>query len=141
MSKLACTCGHVIYDQAASLPYKAHLFANQDANPLVDEPAGQVAAYAALADDERRRRWLAERFGPQYPTDMPLEAVAVDLMASTADRLTRDVYECEGCGTIWIQRTPLDHRFQPYTPAPGNQRGILRSVRQTPDEADGTAPA
>jgi hypothetical protein len=62
-------------------------------------------------------------------------------MASTAHRLTRDVYECEHCGTLWIQRTPVDQRFQPYTPVPGNPRGILRSVRQTADGADGIMPA
>ncbi|HEX9936833.1 MAG TPA: hypothetical protein VGB15_06910 [Longimicrobium sp.] len=39
---------------------------------------------------------------------------------------------------MWIQRARDGERFQPYTPAPGAERGILRSVRRPVDAADGT---
>ena len=63
MSKLSCTCGRVIADQAGSLPFKAHLLSDGDGE-----------------------------------------------------------------------------RFQPYTPAPGSERGILRSARPPADAAEGTSP-
>ena len=136
MAKLACTCGHVIVDQAGSLPWKAHLYADQDADTLFDDTAGLIAECAAMAPDERRE-WLAAHFGPGYPAGQPLDAVVTDLMASTILPLTRHAYECERCGTVWIQRARDGERFQPYTPAPGGERGIFRSVRHAVDAADG----
>ncbi|HEX9936928.1 MAG TPA: hypothetical protein VGB15_07390 [Longimicrobium sp.] len=94
MSKLACTCGHVIRDQAGSLPWKAHLYADQDTDRLFDDTAALIAECAALAPDERRA-WLAARFGPRYPAAQPLDAVVADLMAGTIFRHTRHVYESE----------------------------------------------
>ncbi len=140
MSKLSCTCGHVIVDQAGSLPFKAHLFADQDVDALFDETAELIAEVAALPPHQRQE-WLAARLASQYPPTQPFEEVVADVMASAVFPLTRHLYECERCGTVWIQRAADDQRFQPYTPVPGNQRGILRSVRHPADAADGTSPA
>jgi hypothetical protein len=68
MSKLARTCGHVIFDQAASLPCKAHLFADQDADPLVDEPAGQIAAYAVMTTTSGGGGWPGASARSTRPT-------------------------------------------------------------------------
>lgn len=138
MSKLACTCGHVIVDQAGLLPFKAHRFADQDSDALFDETAGLIAGVAALPP-RQRQEWLEARLASQCPPTQPFEEVVADVMVSAVFPLTRHLYECERCGTVWIQCAPDDPRFQPYTPAPGNQRGILRSVRQA-DAANGTAP-
>ena len=138
MSKLACTCGHVIVDQAGSLPFKAHLFADADTDEPFDETAELIARCVALPPDERRE-WLTARFGPRYPAAQPLGAVVDDFMASVVFRLDRHAYECERCGTVWIQRAHDEPRFQPYPPAPGNERGIFRSVRRpAPDGAAST---
>ncbi|HEU4557152.1 MAG TPA: hypothetical protein VFS20_04855 [Longimicrobium sp.] len=139
MSKLSFTCGHVIVDQAGLLSFKAHLFADQDIDTLFDETAELIAEVAALPPHQRQE-WLEARLASQYPAAQPFEEVVADVMASAIFPLTRHLYECECCGTVWIQRSRGDQRFQPYTPAPGNQRGILRSARQA-DGANGTAPA
>jgi hypothetical protein len=60
MSKLGCTCGHVIRDQADQLPYKGHLFKDQDKEVVLEGIASDVSLYIKSLLGEEKEEWIEQ---------------------------------------------------------------------------------
>ncbi|MFC6479129.1 hypothetical protein ACFQDN_25055 [Pseudomonas asuensis] len=69
MSKLACTCGHIIRDQADSLPHKASLIKDQQEEDFIQNLAQEINSLLTAAEAGNLEAILDERYGkiPRQP--------------------------------------------------------------------------
>jgi hypothetical protein len=109
-----CDCGHVIRDQTGDLPYKAQLLPDQAWNAVHETIHKALAAFAEAVQEDRRDEWIAQHFLEAYPRDLSHEAVISDYLSGMSTRLRR-MYQCEKCGTIFIEKEPggVFVRFRP----------------------------
>jgi hypothetical protein len=54
-----------------------------------------------------------------------------DFVSSLLREFMDDMYECEECGRLWVQRPGTDNDFAPYMPDGGKVERVLRSPRDT----------
>jgi hypothetical protein len=142
MSKLACGCGHTIYDQTDHLPYKARFSADEDARYL-DDDLDNLVAFVQARERGEEEQFIEHLCGPLG--EVSGAASWYDLrwglfftMDRNRDRVKRDMYECEGCGRLWLQ-VPDSNRFLSYVPE-GEARGILRSYNALAEASRTAAP-
>ena len=105
MSKLQCKCGHVVSDQTDDLSYKGEVIADQDWEGVW----GAIALRYASRSDE-----------------------LVDFITSVRLEFSRDVYECQGCGRLWVQEKPGAREFLSFAPEFERGSGVLRPVDAQP---------
>lgn len=92
--KLPCQCGNVIVDQTDDLPFKAAVTPDK-IEFVIAQTAGQdIAALIEACTDGRRDAFIAERFGPDYPQDLPNKSVVLDLMHAPASGQVLNIYQC-----------------------------------------------
>lgn len=114
--KISCICGNVLRDQTDSIPYKAHLVADQDYEDLL------------MGMEQQLVEILKQGLGtPTTTSQSPsLGRVLWDAMRS----YTRTVYQCNNCGRLCLD-APHDQRelqwFKPEEDAQWNR--ALASVK------------
>jgi hypothetical protein len=126
MSKMLCSCGHVIRDQTDRLPYKAELYPDVHSEALWD---GIVSVAMSLLEALRtgeRLRWMREHFLAGYPADVSDDGMLSDAITGVAARLKRDVYQCERCGRLYIQTSSTMNTFVVFSPESPDARNCLR---------------
>jgi hypothetical protein len=84
---------------------------------------------AVVAGD--RESWIGRHFGDGYPRDLPNGAVFHDFVIGLLREFLDDVYECEACGRLWVQRPGTDNEFAPFLPESDKVERVLRSPRDT----------
>ena len=124
---MRCTCGHLIIDQTDDLPYKGEVFPDRGRERLWDAVASDVEEVVALAGPKERAEWVRKRFGLAHPADLSVAEIVTDCIHARRLGVSRTAFECQECGTLWIQTSPTSQRFQGYSPHEGNARGILDS--------------
>ena len=122
MSKLGCKCGHVIVDQTDSLPYKASLFRDQAENAFWDEMRLEIEPLVAAAESQDTAA-IAQAYGEFGPWVNTAENVEGRIGSIHARRLTA-VYECQGCGRLWLEKT-AGGGFVSFIPEEGGYQAIL----------------
>jgi hypothetical protein len=127
MSKLGCPCGHEISDTTDNLPYKGMVIADQDAEEFFDILAESVNTFAAAVAAGRREEWIQTRLGGTYPAGMRDSDVLHDAVIGFFLGRILDIYECEQCGRVLLQRSPADPRFFTYTPDANRRHEVLKS--------------
>lgn len=140
MSKLGCTCGHVIRDQTDFLSYKGRILKDYDNEAVYDaiERECETLIKAVIAGD--RESWLRRHFLEGYPQNLSNGAIFHDFVAGLLREFLVDVYECEACGRLWVQRTGSNSEFAPYMPDSGRVERVLQSVRDKRHAEPGAAP-
>ncbi len=129
--KFLCDCGHVVRDQAGDLPYKAQLLPDQAWDAV--EPIHQaLAAFAEAVQEGRRDEWIAQHFREVYPRDLSHEAVISDYLSGMSTWLRR-MYQCEKCGTIFIEKE-LGGSFVRFRPVDEDWQEILACKHDPPRE-------
>ena len=126
MSKLGCTCGHIIRDQSDSLPYKGHVLKDQDQEAVLEGIASDVALYIKSLLGEDKGEWIA-----QFPWLQGKEngAVIWGIMTQYCLKYPVDLYECENCGRLWVQKGVKAQGFVSYVPENPEIRAVLQSER------------
>lgn len=134
MSKLTCTCGHLIVDQSDDLPYKGSILRDQDREAVF---AGPVARIARAIDGLRQGD--ASAFAREFPRPQEQADVemAVWVMLHTEwHKRQLDVLECTACGRLWVQREPGINRYVSYLPEDAAAAGVLASTPAAPLTSD-----
>lgn len=113
MSKLGCTCGHVIRDQADQLPYKGHLFKDQDKEVVLEGIASDVSLYIKSLLGEEKEEWIE-----QFPWLQGKEhgAVLWGIITQYCLKYPVNLYECRICGRLWVQQGVKSQEFLSYVP-------------------------
>jgi hypothetical protein len=126
MSKLGCTCGHVICDQSDLLPYKGRVLKDQDREAVLEGIASDVALYIKSLLSEDKGEWIA-----QFPWLQGKEngAVIWGIMTQYCLKYPVDLYECENCGRLWVQKSVNSQEFVSYVPESSEIRAVLQSER------------
>ncbi len=139
MSKLGCTCGHVIRDQTDRLPYKARFLRDFDDEAVFDAIERECEALVAAVAAGDREAWLRRHYNEAYPRDLPHGAVFHDFVSILLVEYLDTVYECEACGRLWVQRPGTDNEFAAYVPEAGKPERVLRSSRDQRQAEPGAA--
>lgn len=129
MSRLVCTCGHVIRDVTDGLSCKAELLPDQDAGRLW-KIIDALSEFIEARERGYREQWIRERLAPGFRTDRPDGDVVSAVIAATPLGPRRTLYECAECGTLWVQVETGANRYQGYSPHEGNIKGILSSLAE-----------
>ncbi|WP_025129774.1 hypothetical protein [Pseudomonas sp. PH1b] len=123
MSKLGCSCGHVIVDQTDDLAYKASLMRDGHEEALYEgighlSQAFQVAAEAGSLDQLLDRTYGKTAWRPKARDYLGDRLCNLYAASSTC------VYECQNCGRLWVQRG-AEHRFVSFAPDSGTYEAVL----------------
>lgn len=129
MAKLGCNCGHIIRDQACQLQYKARFLRNFDQDAVFDALERECEALIDAVIGQDRESWIRRHFTEEYPRDLSNGSIFFDFMASLLKEHMDTVYECEGCGRLWVQQPGAENEFAAFTPDSGRLQRVLRSAR------------
>jgi hypothetical protein len=124
MSKLGCTCGATIRDQASNLPNKGHVLRDQDVDALAEFVTEGLSSFVRACCEGKRREWIDQHFLPGYPLDQPDGEVIHDYVFSRLLDRTIDIYQCEACGRILMQYGDDANRFRVFAPEAATGRTL-----------------
>ena len=125
MSKLGCRCGHVIYDQTDSLPYKGYMLTDSDDTLFFDWLVEEAQSYVAAAQQGAIDQWLIDRgYSPDYRAlKLNHGHILHDHIHQRYCTLRRDLYECEACGRVHVETT--SNQFASYAPDNGMVNAVM----------------
>ncbi|WP_152487837.1 MULTISPECIES: hypothetical protein [unclassified Pseudomonas] len=129
MSKLACTCGHIIRDQTDSLSYKASLIKDQQEEEFIQNLAQEINSLLTAAKAGNLEAHLDERYG-NTPWRPKTAEVCYDIIGSALLSNSIMAYECQLCGKLWVQKEV--NSFMPFNPESGVYEAVL-SVNPAPN--------
>lgn len=129
MSTLRCRCGHTIRDKHDFLPYKAEVRRDQDAEWFWETTCNELALLVDAARTGERERWIAKHFLPGYPLDVPDDGLISDFLSMLDNKIMSQVYECEVCGRLWVQKQPGVNAYYSYAPDTDDVNRVLVSAR------------
>jgi hypothetical protein len=131
VSKLTCAaCGHVIFDQSDYLPHKGELVKDQDAFDVWTALETDIADYVRTVrggSESARRAWVAARLPGRLPADADDEHVISALVLARRRRYVVELFECHGCGRLWVERAVGANRFVGFAPDSGRVERALAS--------------
>lgn len=133
MSRLRCTCGHTIVDQADNIPYKAKFIRDKDRESFWDY-SNDIAAFIDAIQAGQRDNWIREYFSPAYPTHISNSDVIFDIVSRHERRFESDIYQCEKCGRIKIQVVQTNS-FASFKPEDDRFQSIFESIQEKPTGA------
>lgn len=126
MSMLQCKCGYQILDQTDFLPYKGYIQKDQDADRFWLTLSEVLADFTQAHLTNSQQDWLQQHFGQskKYPDTA---SVIYYIMMRYKHTYMVDIYECENCGRVWIQKGPRSNNFISYNPDDDRLHPILNS--------------
>jgi len=127
MSKLACHCGHIIRDQTDLISYKAEIIKDQDVGYIDDKISEGLAELVKLSKESRRSDWINKYLWEGYPLDEADGIMIFDYISSIRSRFALTLYECERCGSLWVQENTKSKNFISFSPASEKYESILSS--------------
>ncbi len=100
MSKLKCSCGHIIIDQADNLKYKAYLLPDIVVDSVSNIFTTIIDSLIDALDAGTRLEWIKNNFLPSYPKDLKNSSMIHDLISDDLIEKSKDIFECEKCGMV-----------------------------------------
>jgi hypothetical protein len=132
--KLLCPCSAEIRDQTDDLPYAAELIRDQDWEGFWGTLVRQAGDYAEAVHRGQRDAWIDEHLSPVFPkTDTDADVIAA-VLSKLKLRYAIQVYECERCGRVLIERRAGSDAWAVFSPDSGRPERVLDAT-----EALGTA--
>ena len=131
MSKLGCTCGNVIRDQTDFLRHKGHILKDYDIEAAYNTIGEECQALILAKAHDDRESWIRRHYLPGFPRDLSDSDLFASFVSDVLRKLLVDVYECEACGRLWVQRPGTVNEFVPYSPDDGKLSSVLRSANDT----------
>ena len=106
MSKLTCTCGHVISDVVCPNEVTGDVLSDKSAEAFHAAISSVVEDYLEHLQSGRVDQWRDRHFNEDYPTDLSGGEMIDDVLTSQLMSLTLAMLECDECGRLWIQTAP-----------------------------------
>jgi len=126
MSKIRCECGHVIVDQTDNLQYKADIIPDTALYPLFDRLDDIVDTLTDAIQNGKKKEWIDKYFDQSYPRDLSNSSMMRDLFLRHYADVSKQIYQCEGCGRILIQKDKT-LSFVTFKPESDDWAGILNN--------------
>ena len=86
---------------------------------------GRAGSFAESLRDGTHAQWFAAHL-PKWPKDASPERVIGALLLVKATRRRLEMYQCEQCGRMWLQRPDEPNEFRAYLPGKGDWADALR---------------
>jgi hypothetical protein len=128
MSKLGCTCGHIIRDQTDSIPYKARFIRDQD-DESFHAYAADIEHFIEAIKRGERIQWIKNHFSDAYPDDIPDSHIINDIIMKYEIKFENTLYQCQNCGRVKIQVQNTNH-FTSFTPENDDCLGIFERIQE-----------
>jgi hypothetical protein len=87
-----------------NLPYKADVLPDQFFYDAFDRIEEVIDSLIEASKKDQRKHWIESQFSSQYPKDLTDTQMIGDIFSSRFSDINRDIYQCENCGRILIQR-------------------------------------
>ena len=134
MSKFRCTCGHIIVDNGQFDHIKGLILRDQSFDVAYEQPSATVAEFIRAVSEGRRKEWIESFYGRPY-FEISDSSIVFDIMDYARHCSGLDVYQCEACGRIYIEREPQQSSgsLRCFKPENTDWRGTL--AVQLPSES------
>lgn len=130
MSKLSCTCGNVIADHTANLPYKADLLPDTLFFKAFDQITELIDSLIKYTKEGKREEWIKQNFNEGYPQDLTDTQMIGDIFSFRIMDFKKQIYQCVNCGRILIQ-IGNTNRFTSFVPEDESECwDILKLIKQ-----------
>jgi hypothetical protein len=103
MSKFRCACGHIIVDNGQFEHIKGHILRADSFDDAYEKPCATVAEFIRAVGGGKRKEWI-ERFYEQPYFEIEDSSVVFDIFNYARLQCDLDIYQCETCGRIFIER-------------------------------------
>ena len=108
-----CTCGHLVADETDGIPNKAKLVPDIEFETYSDKADAAIVDFITSIMDGRREEWMSRHFTEGYPTDLSNAEMLGDILDWIYLGQTKEVYQCDNCGRIWIEKDGVNMSFMP----------------------------
>ena len=118
MSKIGCKCGNTIINQADNLRYKGDIIPDCGMDEIFDKLYELIDSLVEAIKSNKRDEWMrVNGLNPPYPSDVSPSGMINDLFFVNYLDKTKEVFQCENCGRILIQKGKSDQyiSFKPET--------------------------
>jgi len=132
MSKLGCTCGHIITDQTNDIPYKAKFIRDQDFEGYTEKYSDDIASFIDAVKEGTRDEWIKQYFTETYPTNLSNSSIVFDIISSQTRIFDGDLYQCENCGRIKVQ-VQDKNLFASFLPEDDRYKAIFEKFERQND--------
>ena len=119
--RFTCKCGQIIRDNGQFDHIKGHILREQSFRVAYEQPSELIAEFIQAVAAGKREEWIERFYGQPY-FDTSDSSVVFDIIDHARFGMALSVYQCEGCGRLWIEREPRQ------------DSGTLRCFK--PDETD-----
>jgi hypothetical protein len=150
MSKIGCTCGHVIRDNTDFLPYKTYIREDEDTEKPIELLATVLARFWEAREQQRESAFIRDLFISrgeavsgaewyvEYLKGKPLPEVLFSLILPFWNHYDRVIYECEECGRLWVEVEEKANEFVgityvPYAPETDTRHVLWSRHHHNPD--------
>lgn len=116
MSKLGCSCGHVISDVQVPNEVTGTLLSDKDGHDFFDFIDAATSDLLQHLESNNLAAWRAKHFNDIYPTNVSPSEMLADVIHSRFLDCTLALMECDACGRLYIQRAPGVNRYRGYEP-------------------------
>ena len=127
MSKFKCVCGEVIYDQTDHLPYKGHLFTDEEYFEVFDRISADIANFMQARQAGNECQWLTDYFGIEHKqVEQNVKSDASLIFTMIARQLPRhQIYQCQKCGRLHVEHRDERSRLSSFVPDKTPHRDIF----------------
>lgn len=118
MGKIGCKCGSTIVDQADNLNYKGDIIPDSGHEEIFDRLYDFIDTYVEAVEAGKKEDWMrVNGLTPPYPQDLRASSMINDLFFNFYLDKTKEIFQCENCGRILIQKANSQHyvSFKPET--------------------------
>ena len=128
--KLKCNCGHIIVDQADSIPYKGYILPDTELE-YFDSASKEIAGFIEAIKSNRRSEWIENKFSEVYPKDLNNESIIFDIIHGRL--ITKKTFQCEACGRILMEddrKGDNSIEYKSFYPEGNNSKGLLNRIKE-----------
>ena len=130
---------HIIVDNGAVQHHMGSILREQSREDYYNRATNEVVEFIRAVQAGKRREWIEQFYGkPGF--DLEDGSVIFDIWTRRDPETVLDIYQCDACGRIFIERAPHSFAYRPFNPEEEDWRGTL-AVQLPPAAAATTPPA
>jgi hypothetical protein len=103
--KFKCTCGHTVIDNGQFDHIKGQVLRAQSFQATYEQPSDSIAEFIQAVVAGKRKEWIESFYGQPY-FEIADSSVVFDIIDHARHRTALDIYQCEACGRLYVEREP-----------------------------------
>ncbi len=125
--KFRCPCGDIVTDSSVdAFHHEARILRKQGFSGTYDNPAEKVAQFIDAIRQGKRKEWVDSFYGGRSRgVEIKDSEVVFDIFDLAHHGLGLDMYQCDACGRIFIERIPGSFTYRSFKPEDEDWQGTL----------------